>query len=140
MEGVFSTPRPADSLVRVPHVAIANGAGMAFAQTLVLYADLFSEATGPGVYYLPQCPQMSLMLVSAILCMMFATMQMLWSMILFSSFRQASWFQVALAVASHLVASLMTLLTGVKGGCVGVILVEAAIGVALGVVVYRMRY
>ena len=42
----------------------ANGLGMATAQIVVHYADVFTDALGPATYYLPQCPQVPLMVLA----------------------------------------------------------------------------
>eukprot|EP00656_Telonema_subtile_P052251 TRINITY_DN7236_c0_g1_i2.p2 TRINITY_DN7236_c0_g1~~TRINITY_DN7236_c0_g1_i2.p2 ORF type:complete len:118 (-),score=35.18 TRINITY_DN7236_c0_g1_i2:360-713(-) len=104
------------------------------------YSDLFSRATGPATYYLEECPQIPLMLLSAMLCGLFGTMQMLWSLIVFEKTRCSQWPMVAGSVGSHFVASFMTLLSAsASGGCIGVLVLEMGMTAGLGWVALHMR-
>jgi len=131
-------PNKVDALVKIPAIAIANGLGMAIAQIVVHYADVFTDALGPATYYLPQCPQVPLMVLAAMLCCIFGTMQMLWSVLVFTGMRKRQWILVVGSLVSHFAASFLTLASSsFSGSCVPVLFSEVVIMLSLAYATWR---
>eukprot|EP00753_Platysulcus_tardus_P018579 PLAT6931.1.p2 GENE.PLAT6931.1~~PLAT6931.1.p2 ORF type:complete len:254 (+),score=127.98 PLAT6931.1:30-764(+) len=96
--------------------ALAAGVGFAGMYVLVMYGGILQYAGGLATLVAPQCG-MSLFLLNSMTAYLFAILHLLWMLLAFDAFRRTSRLQYAIILASHLLASAVTLFNDAPGGC-----------------------
>jgi len=110
--------------------SLALGLGSGITQSSVTFLSVLWDATGPGSYFSPSCPTISLFLVNAIMSFCFILLHCLWSVVALDGFRERNYKKMGAVVLSHLIASLLTLINLPWGNCVASILL--LIGLLIG--------
>lgn len=111
--------------------SLACGVGFGFSQGLLLYASVLAEATGPGSLFLDSCPNISVFLVSAILCLLYSICHCCWAFICFDSYRKPNPNQKLFLVSFlHLAADYFTVINvsdrdvcGVSFGLLSIVMI-----------------
>jgi len=114
--------------------SLALGLGSGVTHSMVTYLSILWDATGPGTYFSPSCPSVSLFLISALLSFCFILFHVLWSIVAFEGFREKNYKKMGGVVACHLVASLLTLLNLPGGSCVASVILLFLLLIASAVV------
>ena len=100
--------------------SLSAGVGVAIMYSLVMYGQLGTIVlTSPGTYYRNECPSMSIYLSNALHCFLFSILHMVWMILGYDAFQRKSWHRGAVVFGTHLVASLLSLLSRQPNdGCV----------------------
>lgn len=98
--------------------SIAFGIGTGVTYCCVMYLSVLWEATGPGTYFSPSCPSISIFILSAVLSFCFILFHVFWSIFSFDGFRQKSYWKLLAVFLCHLSASSLTMLNIQGGSCV----------------------
>jgi len=115
--------------------ALAFGLGSGITHSLVTYIAILWEALGPGSYFSPSCPNLSLFTLSALYSLCFTIYHLLWSLVAFDGFRERNFFKMGAVVACHLVASFLTMLNLVS--CIPSIILVFLLLVGFGIYTWR---
>jgi len=123
-----NTSRTAQLTTHPDHfmAALAFGIGSGMTQSLIMYVSILWSGLGPGAYFTPACPSISVYLLGALVSLAFVILHVFWYVIGFDGFRELSnsknkkWplIKIGIVVGSHLIASFLTLLNQSGGSCV----------------------
>jgi len=133
-EQVENNPRLKSLTKRPNHVAASLAAGLGYGVTyaLVMYTSVLWEATGPGTVFSPSCPTTNLFIISALLALLFSTMHIFLSLLLFDAFRMKDRRAIAIGWGAHLVISFLSTANLPGGQCAGSVVPIALLVTALG--------
>ncbi|KAJ5073003.1 gamma-secretase subunit aph-1 [Anaeramoeba ignava] len=122
--------------------SLACGVGYSFAYVLVMYGSVMTHSTGPGSLFTSECPKISLFIVNALLAHNFGILNILWTIIIFISFKSLKnkkenkkiiyIFAITLSLASHFLLSYLTLIKNCKVS----LLVNYLISIPLAIIGY----
>ncbi|KAI3965179.1 hypothetical protein MKX01_027670 [Papaver californicum] len=105
-------------------IALAGGLGHGVAHAVFFCLSLLTPAFGPATFYVERCSSMPFFLVSAIICLAFATIHTFSMVIAFNGYAEGNKSDQIFVPAVHLIAASMTLINFASGGCmVGIPLV-----------------
>jgi len=110
--------------------ALAFGMGSGITHSLVTYITILWEALGPGTYFSPSCPSVSLFLISAILSCIFILFHILWSIVAFDGFKQRDYLKIASVPICHIIASYLTLLNLPGANCIASVILLVVLLIA----------
>jgi len=116
--------------------SLALGLGSGLTHSMVTYLSVLWDATGPGSYFSPACPSISLFLINALLSFCFILLHIMWSIVAFDGFREKSYVKMGGVVLCHLVSSFLTLLNLPGGSCIATVLLMFGLLIATGVVTW----
>lgn len=122
------------------YVALAWGYGHSVCHTVFFVLSFLGLTSGSGTYYIAACPQMSMFLIGALYSLAFGMILSSIMVISFEGLDSGNWIHVAAAPAVHLAASLVTLASMNKDGCMIAVPVDLAIGVASMVYAGQMAW
>jgi len=98
--------------------SLALGLGTGMTHAFISYVSLLWEAMGPGNYFSPSCPSVSIFPLSAFYAFCFILLHTFWFIVAFSGFKQGSRWKMAAVVITHYFAAFITMLNLSGGSCV----------------------
>jgi len=75
-----------------------------------MYTSILWESTGPGTLFLQNCSGTNVFVLSAFMSLCWVLLHISWSVIAFEAFRLRNWLRVGFVVATHLGASLLSII------------------------------
>jgi len=109
-------------------VALSFGLGSGLTHSGVSYISILFDATGPGSFYLPTCPGVSVFILSALHSLAFVILHQAWAIISFEGWKateskvtkKSGAFKIILVFILHLASSYMTMVNNTN--CIGAII------------------
>lgn len=104
--------------------ALVAGLGFSLMSTVMQFNSILTESSGPGGLPALGCPEYSLYTISALMAAAFGALNMMWSVIMSSGLEEhhvgkGGLIKIAYVVATHYVASFLTLNNDNGGECAG---------------------
>lgn len=113
--------------------SLAMGIGFGTMQSVIMYGSTLKFGAGPGDYFVPSCPGVSIFFFGAVNSLLFTLMQTAFAVLTMAPFFNKKWYILAAVPVLHSLASFPLLLNregSFQGGCFVAIMfvVVAAIG------------
>eukprot|EP01018_Ginkgo_biloba_P032594 Gb_24528 [translate_table: standard] len=99
-------------------IALASGLGHGVAHAVFFCLSLLTPAFGPATFYVDSCHQMPFFLVAALISLGFLVIHTFSMVIAFNGYAEEKTVQQLFVPIIHLVASLLTLVNLLPGGCI----------------------
>lgn len=80
---------------------ISIGAGVAAAHGIIMFGSILWDSRGPGSYYIPSCPRISLFLSSSITTCLISILDIFWTIIAYEGYRSRSYAKIVFVWVAH---------------------------------------
>jgi len=116
--------------------SLALGLGTGMTHAFITYVSVLWESMGPGSYFSPSCPSVSIFPLSAVYAFCFILLHTFWYIIAFFAFKEKSYWKIGAVVGTHFMASLFTMLNLAGASCVAAVFLLFSTTIGVGVLTW----